>query len=617
MQCRITTEDPENNFIPDYGRLTAYRGAAGFGIRLDGGTAYSGAVMTPYYDSLLEKVTAWAPTAEETIARMDRALREFRIRGVATNLSFLENVLDHPRFRDGSYTTRFIDETPELFQFAEPPRPRHPAARLHRRRHRQRPSRSQGPRQAAGHRPRAGAPHFDLHDAAAGHATAPERSRPRRLRQWMLAQKQVLVTDTTLRDAHQSLIATRMRTCDMLSLRPPMRGAAAALLARMLGRRHLRRGDALPARRTRGSACPTCASACPTSCSRCCCAAPMRSATPTIPDNVVRFFVEQAAAGGIDVFRVFDSLNWVENMRVALDAVGETGRLCEGAICYTGDSSTPTAPSTTSITMSISPRSWRRPAHILGIKDMAGSAKPAAARVLVKALKEEIGLPIHFHTHDTSGISAASVLAAVDAGVDAVDAAMDALSGLTSQPSLGSLVAGSRHSERDPDSTAALPRSQLLLGGGARPLRCVRERPAAGASDVYQHEMPGGQYHQPARTGSRARPRHRWPDVCQRLRRRQPFVRRHRQGHADLEGGRRHGADHGVARPHAADVLDPAKESRSRHRCRAVPRRSGPAARRLAGGAVKQALKGEAPIHRVPARFSPATSTPSALRPTN
>ena len=220
LQCRITTEDPEQNFIPDYGRITAYRGATGFGIRLDGGTAYSGAVITRFYDPLLEKVTAWAPTPDEAIARMNRALREFRIRGVATNLTFLENVIGHPKFRDASYTTRFIDETPELFEFGQAPRPRDQAAHLHRRRHRQRPSRHARPGEARRRWARPCRRRASMPPPAPGTKQRLDRDGPEAFAKWMRAEKRALVTDTTMRDAHQSLLATRMRTHDLVAIAP-------------------------------------------------------------------------------------------------------------------------------------------------------------------------------------------------------------------------------------------------------------------------------------------------------------------------------------------------------------------------------------------------------------
>ena len=411
MQCRITTENPENNFIPDYGRITAYRGAFGFGIRVDGGTAYSGAVVTRFYDPLLEKITAWAPTPQEVIARMDRALREYRIRGVATNLAFLETLIEHPKFRANDYTTRFIDDTPELFHLAKR-RDRatklltyvadvtvngHPDVKG-----RARPradARSPEPPRLAAH-PAPGEGTKALLDrlGAAGFA------------KWMREQTRVLVTDTTMRDAHQSLLATRMRTFDIVAAAEPYALALPQLFSLEcwggatfdVAMRFLTEDPVGPAAHRSASACPAC-------CCRCCCAARTASATPTIPDNVVRHFVRQSAEAGMDLFRIFDCLNWVENMRVAIDAVVESGKLAEGAICYTGDILDPDrAKYSLSYYVGLAKELEAAGCHILAVKDMAGLLKPSAAGVLIKALKAEIGLPIHLHTHDTSGTAAAT-----------------------------------------------------------------------------------------------------------------------------------------------------------------------------------------------------------------
>ena len=497
LQCRVTTEDPENDFRPDYGRLTAYRSASGFGVRLDGGTAYSGAVITPYYDSLLTKVTTWAPQAQEAAARMDRALREFRIRGVSSNLLFLENVIRHPQFLSGECTTRFIDETPELFKFAKR---RDRATRLLRfigdvvvNGNPQ----MQGRAAPAMPLPRPMLPVFD------DQAPVPDGSR-QLLQQlgadgfakWMLEQPQVLLTDTTMRDAHQSLFATRMRSADMLPIAPYYARALPQLLSlecwggatfdvamRFLNEDPWARLAALRERvpnillqmLLRGS---------------------NAVGYTNYPDNVVRYFVEQAAANGIDLFRVFDALNSVDNMRVAMDAVRESGALCEGTICYTADIFDTSRPKyQLNYYLKIGRQLADAGAQIIGIKDMAGVCRPRAAHTLVRALKEELGLPLHFHTHDTSGISAASVLAAVDAGCDAVDGACDAMSGLTSQPNLGSIVAALEGGDRDPriDQAALQAASQYWEG-----VRAYYEpfdtRIRSGTSDVYRHEMPGGQY---------------------------------------------------------------------------------------------------------------------------
>lgn len=496
LQCRVTTEDPLNNFIPDYGRLTAYRSATGNGIRLDGGTAYSGGVITRYYDSLLVKVTAHAQTPEKAIARMDRALREFRIRGVATNIEFVINLLKHPTFLDYSYTTTFIDTTPELFDFQ---------------RHQDRASKiltyiaditvNGHPETAGRPKPAATAkaprpPALREEEPAPGTRNLLEREGPQAVADWMKTQTQVLITDTTMRDGHQSLLATRMRSIDMTRVAP----AYAANLPQLfsiecwggatfdVAYRFLQE---CPWERLRD----------------------LRAAMPNVmtqmllrgangvgytnyPDNVVQAFVNQAAASGVDVFRVFDSLNWVENMRVAMDAVLEADKVCEGTICYTGDLLDPERSKYDLRYYVDRARELQAAgAHVLGLKDMAGLLKPAAARVLIRALKEEIGLPIHFHTHDTSGASIATVLAACEAGVDAVDASMDAFSGGTSQPCLGSIVEALRHTERDTGLDISAIREISAYWERVRAQYAAFESGLSSpASEVYLHEMPGGQF---------------------------------------------------------------------------------------------------------------------------
>ncbi len=515
VQCRVTTEDPENSFIPDYGVLTAYRGATGFGLRLDGGTAYSGARITPFYDSLLEKVTAWAPTLDEAIRRMDRALREFRIRGVATNLAFLENVIGHPQFLEGVCTTRFVDETPELFDFAGR---QDRATRLLRYvgevivngngavEGRPEPPTRQAP----------GAPEVAAVEIPDGSRQRLDALGPEGFARWMLDQDRVLMTDTTFRDAHQSLLATRVRSYDLAAIAP----AYARLLPQLLSVEcwggatfdvAMRFLDECPWERLERLR-----AAMPNLLTQMLLRASNGVGYTTYPDNVVRYFVRQSAETGVDLFRIFDALNWVENMRPAMDAVLETGRLCEAAICYTGDITDPGRPKyDLRYYVGLARELEAAGAHILGLKDMAGLCKPAAARILVETLKQEIGIPIHFHTHDTSGISAASVLAAVEAGVDAVDAAMDSMSGLTSQPSFGSIVAALRHSPRDPGIEPDTVMTLSTYWEQVRNLyRAFESDFRAGTSDVYNHEIPGGQY-----TNLREQARglgiddQRWPEV--------------------------------------------------------------------------------------------------------
>ncbi len=495
MQCRVTSEDPENGFIPDYGRITAYRSPAGFGIRLDAGTAYSGAIITRSYDSLLVKVTAWAPTAGEVIARMHRALAEFRVRGVVTNLRFLDQLVQHPSFEHASYTTTFIDQTPELFKV---PHKRDRATRL---------LRFVGDVIVNGNPEVAGRPHPVRVVDARPPRTAPSapvpgtRQRldelgPERFARWMLDQPQVLVTDTTFRDAHQSLLATRVRTHDLAVIAPHY-----ARLLPDLFSVECWGGATFDVSMRFLRECPwerliTLRAAMPNLLLQMLLRSSNAVGYTNYPDNVVRYFVQQAALHGIDVFRVFDSLNWVENMRVAIDAVRESGRLCEAAICYTGNLSDPRQTKyDLAYYVTLARQLERAGANVLGIKDMAGLCQPRAAYALVKALKQEVGIPVHFHTHDTSGIAAASVLAAADAGVDAVDAAMDAMSGLTSQPNLGSLVEALRFGPRD---TGLNPDRIRLLSGYWEQVRhgyaAFESDMRSGASEVYVHGMPGGQY---------------------------------------------------------------------------------------------------------------------------
>jgi pyruvate carboxylase len=518
LQCRVTTEDPENNFAPDYGKITAYRSPAGFGIRLDAGTAYAGAILTRSYDSMLVKVTAWAPNPVEAIARMHRALWEFRIRGVATNLRFLDQVITHPKFAHGDYTTKFIDETPELFKWEKK---------------KDRATRilsfigdtivNGNPEVKGRLRPKqmslARMPKFNVSKAPPpGTKQKLDELGAEGFAQWMKDQTRVLVTDTTMRDAHQSLLATRMRQPDMTAIAPYYAhmmpqlfsmecwgGATFDVAMRFLKEDPWSRLEQFRV-------------AMPNLLLQMLLRSSNAVGYTNYPDNVVKAFVKQAAASGVDLFRVFDSLNWVDNMRVAIDAVRDTGRLCEAAICYTGNLH---APSETKYTLDYYLEMGRKlkeaGTHIIGIKDMAGLCQPSAAYTLVKSLKDELGLPVHFHTHDTSGIAAASVLAAVAAGVDAVDGALDAMSGLTSQPNLGSIVEALRYSPRDTGIDPANLRAISMYWEQVRRNYLAFESDIrAGASEVYVHGMPGGQY-----TNLKEQARSvglddsRWPEVAQ------------------------------------------------------------------------------------------------------
>ncbi|WP_417677603.1 pyruvate carboxylase [Pseudodonghicola sp.] len=494
LQTRITTEDPQNNFIPDYGRISAYRTATGMGIRLDGGTAYAGGVITRYYDSLLVKVTAHAQTPQKAIARMDRALREFRIRGVNTNIAFVENLLKHPVFLNNTYTTKFIDDTPALFHF---PKRQDRGTKVltyiaditvngH-------PETKDRPLPVAGLKlPK---PPTKKAEPQMGTRNLLEHKGPKAVADWMRAQQQLLITDTTMRDGHQSLLATRMRSIDMIRVAP----AYAANLPQLLSVEcwggatfdvAYRFLQECPWQRLRD----------------------LREALPNLmtqmllrgsngvgytnyPDNVVQAFVKEAAQN-IDVFRVFDSLNWVENMRVAMDAVIEQNKICEGTICYTGDLLDPDRSKyDLKYYIGMAKELEAAGAHVLGLKDMAGLMKPASAKALVRALKQEVGLPIHYHTHDTAGVAIASILAAAEAGVDAVDCAMDSFSGNTSQATLGSVVEALRHTDRDTgldiDAIREISDYFEAVRGQYAAFESGLQAPA---SEVYLHEMPGGQF---------------------------------------------------------------------------------------------------------------------------
>ncbi|MBI2679518.1 MAG: pyruvate carboxylase [Candidatus Solibacter usitatus] len=495
LQCRITTEDPANNFLPDYGRIHTYRSPAGFGIRLDGGSAYGGAVITPFYDSLLVKVTAWASEFDQACKRMDRALREFRVRGVKTNIPFLENVVNNPQFQAGEVTTSFLDEHAELFRFT----PRQDRATklltylgdvIF----------NGNPEVAGKPRPeRLTAPAVPVHDASQpprGTRQLLEELGPEKFAEWTRHQKRLLFTDTTFRDAHQSLLATRMRTYDMAAIANFVAHRLAGLYSlEMWGgatfdvsMRFLHEDPWQRLRRLR--------EAIPNICFQMLLRASNAVGYAAYPDNVVREFVGEAAAQGIDIFRVFDSLNWLPNMKVAMEAVRRTGKVCEAAICYTGDILDPARQKySLAYYVKMAKVLERMGAHVLAIKDIAGLLKPYAAAKLVKALRDEIGLPIHFHTHDTSGISASSVLKAADAGVDVADGAIASMSGQTSQPNLNSMVAALAHTPRE--TGLDLP----ALNTCADYWEAVRATyapfdtcPPSGTAEVYLHEMPGGQY---------------------------------------------------------------------------------------------------------------------------
>jgi pyruvate carboxylase len=520
IQCRVTTEDPQKNFAPDYGRILNYRSAAGFGIRLDAASGDAGSVVTPYYDSMLVKITAMGRDFTTACQRMDRALREFRIRGVKTNIPFLENVIEDETFRAGLAHTKLIDTQPSLFRFrARRDRATRVLAYLS-------DITINGNPTAKGWKPAAALPKAHVPDSLVieHHAEVPKGSRdlllelgPEKFAQWILAEKRLLLTDTTLRDAHQSLIATRMRTHDMLRVADAVAHRTPQLFSlEMWG------GATFDTAMRFLSECPwerlrRLREKIPNLCFQMLFRGSNAVGYSNYPDNVVAGFVKHAADSGMDIFRIFDSLNYLPNMQVAMEAVRDHGKaLCEAAICYTGDINDPKRDKySLQYYVAKAKELERMGAHILAIKDMAGLCKPLAAGKLVAALKQEIGIPIHFHTHDTSGLNAASVLAAAQAGVDIADLAIASMSGSTSQPNLNSVCAALAGSERDPglefDALNELSDYWEEVLGFYKPFDSA---PRSGSAEVYEHEMPGGQYTNLREQANAMGLGHRWREIA-------------------------------------------------------------------------------------------------------
>ncbi len=497
IQARITTEDPENHFAPDSGTIITYRSAAGFGIRLDAAVGGSGAVVQPYYDSLLVKVSAHGRTLDDAANKLDRSLAEFRIRGVKTNIRFLQNVIRHPTFLSGQTWTRFVDDTRELFEL-KPRRDRGNKA-----------LRAigdiiiNGPPGAPGKLMRP-SPLIEARPPKSPYQKPPESSAytvfreqgAEGLSQWILDQERLLVTDTTFRDAHQSLLATRVRTRDLLDIAPATAhsipglfsyemwgGATFDVCMRFLQEDPWERLSMLR-------------EAIPGSLFQMLLRGANAVGYKNYPDNVVRAFVKEAATSGIDVFRIFDALNYIPNMELAIEEVRKAGKIAETSICYTGDVLSPNETKyTLQYYVDLAVELERRGAHILNIKDMAGLLKPYSARALVRALKDHIGIPVHLHTHDTSGNGVAMYLMASEAGVDVIDCALSSMAGLTSQPSLNAVVTALQNDPRQPDlDVDALQR----LSDHWETLREIyypfESGLKASSTDVYVHEIPGGQY---------------------------------------------------------------------------------------------------------------------------
>ena len=516
VQCRVTTEDPEKDFSPDYGKILSYRSAAGFGVRLDGAMGDTGSIITPFYDSLLVKLTTSGPNLSQALDRMHRALREMRIRGVKTNIPFLENVITHNEFVKGNATTRMIDVTPSLFKFKA---------------RKDRASKLlnylgevivNGNPQVKG-RLRIQSPLPLIVPESVETEAPPQGTRDLLLSQgaekfskWLRNQKPLMITDTTLRDAHQSLMAARMRTFDMLEVADFIAKRVSGLFSlEMWG----------------GATYDTCMrflGECPYERLR-----SLREKIPNVlfqmllrgsnavgyanyPDNVVREFVIHSSEAGMDVFRIFDSLNYLPNLKVAMETVVEkTPSLCEAAVCFTGDFTDSNEEKyVLNYYVEIAKELEKMGAHILAIKDMAGLCHPFAANKLVKTLRNEVGIPIHFHTHDSSGIASSSVIKAVEAGVDVVDLAISSLSGCTSQPNLNSVVHALRNAPRSTGlDVDALNQLSIYWEAVRQYYSPFDTSPPFGSAEVFQHQMPGGQYTNLREQAGALGLGKRWPDV--------------------------------------------------------------------------------------------------------
>jgi len=490
IQCRVTTEDPSNNFAPDTGKIDTYRTSSGFGIRLDGGNGYTGSTISPYYDSLLVKIVSWSRTFEDAARKAIRSIKEMSVKGVKTNDAFLINVLNHEKFLKGQCDTHFIDETPELFDI----RPKKDyETKILRFIGEKVVNEVKGTKKDYDIPP---IPKYPSLEGITGTKQILDEQGVEGLTNWIKGQKKLLLTDTTFRDAHQSLIATRVRTKDMMKI-----AEATASLGRDLFSLEMWGGATFdvayrflresPWRRLED----------------------LRTKIPNIlfqmlirgsnavgytnyPDNVIREFINQAANQGIDIFRIFDSLNWLKGMEVALDEVLKTGKVAEVCVCYTGDILDVTRDKySLSYYVNMAKEIEKMGAHILGIKDMAGLLKPYAASKLIKALKNEISIPIHLHTHDSSGNGVATLLMAAEAGVDIVDTAINSMSGLTSQPALNSIVAALQNT--DLDTKINLDDIQKLSDYWSDTRKIYEPYESglkSGTAEIYKYEIPGGQY---------------------------------------------------------------------------------------------------------------------------
>lgn len=490
IQCRVTTEDPLNSFAPDTGTISVYRSSSGNGVRLDGGNAYVGAYIGPYYDSLLVKILSFDNTFNDTVNKSIRALKEMIVKGVKTNIGFLINVLNHEEFRKGACDTGFIGRTSSLFDLRKGDDKEQKVLTF---------LANKAINETGGLKESydlAPIPTVEVKEVLKGTKQLLDEKGPKAVCDWVLAQERVLVTDTTMRDAHQSLLATRMRTADMLAIAPAMSvlgkdlfslemwgGATFDVSYRFLKESPWERLDKL------------------------------RKLIPNVlfqmlfrganavgyknyPDNVIREFIRESAASGIDVFRIFDSLNWIKGMEISIDEALKQNKIVEGCLCYTGDITDKTRKKyNLEYYVRMAKELEAQGCHMLGIKDMSALLRPQAAYELVTALKENISIPVHLHTHDTTGNGIATLLMASSAGVDIVDTAFNSMAGLTSQPAMNSFVAALVNTKRDTGLNLDDLQKLSDYWQGIRPIYSQFESGLkTGSAEIYKYEIPGGQY---------------------------------------------------------------------------------------------------------------------------
>ncbi|MEW9124984.1 MAG: pyruvate carboxylase, partial [Thermotaleaceae bacterium] len=490
IQCRVTTEDPSRDFAPDTGRIDVYRTGSGFGIRLDGGNGFTGSNISPYYDSLLVKTTSWSRTFEDAARKAVRSIKELKISGVRTNAPFLINVLNHETFKQGQCDTGFIADNPELFNIAPKADKELKVLNF---------IGEKVVNETKGNKKEFDVPvvpSVSVPENLKGTKQILDEQGPEGLIKWIQGQSKLLLTDTTMRDAHQSLMATRMRTRDMIKI-----GKATSILAQDLFSLEMWGGATFDVSYRFLKESPWVR------------LEELRKKIPNIlfqmllrgangvgyrnyPDNVIREFIQESADSGIDVFRIFDSLNWLKGMEVAIEEVLRTGKIAEVCMCYTGDILDDSKDKyTLKYYVDFAKEIERTGAHILAIKDMSGLLKPYAAFKLIKALKEEISIPVHLHTHDTSGNGVATVLMAAEAGVDIADTAFNSMSGVTSQPALNSVVAALENTHRD--TRIDLDGIQKISDywSAVRQVYTNFESDLkSGTTEIYKYEIPGGQY---------------------------------------------------------------------------------------------------------------------------